>query len=94
MYDVVFPVVGYIGQSLAKLRPFIIKYNIVLNQVYNLLEKELGTFLIFDMHFLPSEYKNNVSTRESLEMLYEAVRDLVLLLLILQNKICKEQVNK
>ena len=77
VYDVVFPVVGYIGQSLAKkLRPFIIKYNIVLNQVYNLLEKELGTFLIFDMHFLPSEYKNNVSTRESLEMLYEAVREI------------------
>lgn len=77
VYDVVFPVVGYIGESRAKkLRPYIIKHNIVLNQVYNLLEKELGTFLIFDMHFLPSEYKKNVSTKESLEMLYEAVREI------------------
>jgi len=77
IYDIQLPVAGYIGDSLAKkLRPFIIKHNIVLNQVYNLLEKELGTFLIFDMHFLPSEYKNNKSTRESLEMLYEAVREI------------------
>lgn len=77
VFDVQLPVAGYVGDSLAKkLRPFIIKHNIVLNQVYNLLEKELGTFLIFDMHFLPAEYKNNVSTRESLEMLYEAVREI------------------
>lgn len=77
VFDVQLPVAGYVGDSLAKkLRPYIIKHNIVLNQVYNLLEKELGTFLIFDMHFLPSEYKNNVSTRESLEMLYEAVREI------------------
>jgi hypothetical protein len=77
VFDIQLPVAGYVGDSLAKkLRPFIIKHNIVLNQVYNLLEKELGTFLIFDMHFLPSEYKNNKSTRESLEMLYEAVREI------------------
>lgn len=77
VFDIQLPVAGYVGDSLAKkLRPYIIKHNIVLNQVYNLLEKELGTFLIFDMHFLPSEYKNNVSTRESLEMLYEAVREI------------------
>lgn len=77
VFDIQIPVAGYIGEGMAKkLRPFIIKHNIVLNQVYNLLEKELGTFLIFDMHFLPSEYKNNVSTRESLEMLYEAVREI------------------
>lgn len=77
VFDIQLPVAGYVGDSLAKkLRPYIIKHNIVLNQVYNLLEKELGTFLIFDMHFLPSEYKNNVSTKESLEMLYESVREI------------------
>lgn len=77
VFDVQLPVAGYIGDSPAKkLRPYIIKHNIVLNQIYSLLEKELGTFLIFDVNFLPSEYKNNNSTRESLEMLYESVRDI------------------
>jgi hypothetical protein len=77
IYNVQIPVAGYIGDSLAKkLRPYIIKHNIVLNQIYSLLEKELGQFMLFDIHFLPSEYKDNVSTRESLEMLYESIREI------------------
>lgn len=76
IFNVQIPVAGYIGNSLAKkLRPYIIKHNIVLNQIYSLLEKELGQFLLFDIHFLPSEYKDNVSTKETLEMLYESIRE-------------------
>lgn len=73
VYDVKLPVVGFIGNSIAKkIRPYIIMYNICMNQIYNLLEKEIGTFLLFDVNFLPSEYKDNVSTKETLEMLREA----------------------
>ena len=76
IYDVQLPVVGFIGDSIAKkLRPFIIKYNIVLNQVYSFLEKELGTFFLFDVHYLPAEYKSG-SVRESLEEMYELIQEL------------------
>lgn len=77
IYDAQLPVAGYIGDCLAeKLRPYIIKHNIVLNQVHSLLEKELGTFFLFDVHYLPAEYKNNVSTRQALEDMYELITDL------------------
>jgi hypothetical protein len=75
-YDIQLPVAGYIGKSLAKkIRPFIIKYNIVLNQIHSLLEKELGTFFLFDVHYLPSEYKNG-NTRQQLEEMYDLIQDL------------------
>lgn len=73
LYDIKLPVAGLIGNSIAKkLRPFIIMHNICMNQIFNLLEKEIGTFLLFDVNYLPSEYKDNIGTRETLEMLREA----------------------
>ena len=73
IYDMKLPVAGIIGNSTAKkLRPFIVMYNICMNQIFNLLEKEIGTFLLFDVNYLPSEYKDNVDTRQTLEMLREA----------------------
>jgi hypothetical protein len=77
VYDVQLPVAGYIGDSMAKkLHPYIIKHNIVMNQIYSLLEKELGTFFLFDVKYLPSEYKNNTNVRESLEQMYDIIQDL------------------
>jgi hypothetical protein len=73
LYDMKLPVAGIIGNSIAKkLRPFIVMYNICMNQIFNLLEKEIGTFLLFDVNYLPSEYKDNIGTKETLEMLREA----------------------
>lgn len=73
IYDMKLPVAGIIGNSTAKkLRPFIVMYNICMNQIFNLLEKEIGTFLLFDVNYLPSEYKDNVDTKQTLEMLREA----------------------
>lgn len=73
IYDVKLPVAGVIGNSTAKkLRPFIVMHNICMNQIFNLLEKELGTFLLFDVNYLPSEYKDNENTKATLEMLREA----------------------
>lgn len=77
IYDSLIPVGGFIGDSTAKkLRPFIVQYNIVLNQIYSLLEKELGTFFLFDVHYLPSEYKNNGNTRQALEEMYTLINEL------------------
>lgn len=77
LYDAKIPVAGYIGDSIAKkMRPYIIKHNIVLNQVYSLLEKELGTFFLFDVKYLPSEYKGSGSTRDALEQMYDLIQDI------------------
>jgi len=49
-----------------KLRPFQVGYNICLNQIFNFLEKEIGAFFLFDINFLPSEYKDLGDTEEAL----------------------------
>lgn len=57
MYDTVLPVAGFCGEALMKkLEPFYLLHNIACNQAYNLLEKEIGVFFLFDVTFLPSEY--------------------------------------
>lgn len=72
VFDVKLPVGGIIGNSMAaKLRPFQIGYNICLNQIFNLLEKEIGTFFLFDINFLPSEYKDMGTSEEALLKLRE-----------------------
>ena len=77
VYGSQLPVGGYIGDSIAKkIHPEIIMHNIAMNQVYSLLEKELGTFFLFDVKYLPSEYKNNTNVRESLEQMYDIINDL------------------
>lgn len=77
IYDAKIPVAGFITDSVAKkLRPYIIKHNIVLNQIYSLLEKELGTFFLFDIKYLPSEYKGSGNTRHALEQMYDMIQDI------------------
>lgn len=67
IFDVKIPVGGIIDTSMAqKLRPYQIGYNICLNQIFNLLEKEIGAFFLFDINFLPSEYKDIGDTEEAL----------------------------
>lgn len=77
LYDAKIPVAGFIGESIAqKIRPEIIQHNIVLNQVYSLLEKELGTFFLFDVRYLPSEYKGSGNTRQALEQMWDMIQDI------------------
>lgn len=68
VYDVKPPVVGIIqNTSLAnKLQPWQVPYNVVNNQIFNLLEKEIGLFFMFDINFLPSEYKEWGDSEEAL----------------------------
>lgn len=75
-FDVCLPVGGYIGSSMfKKMKEYVFKYNLVMNQTTNLLEKELGQFLLFDFKYLPSEFKENEDSIETLNMLFEAIRE-------------------
>jgi hypothetical protein len=76
IFDVKLPVSGIIASSIAmRLRPYQIGYNICLNQIFNLLEKEIGMFFLFDINFLPSEYKDHGTIEESLEKLRDLAKD-------------------
>lgn len=77
VYDVKLPVSGLVDKSLAlKMQPFQISYNVVMNQLYNLLEKEIGLFFIFDVNFLPSEFKEWGDTEETLVHLRNLTKDI------------------
>lgn len=76
-YDVKLPVAGFIGDSLAqRVRPYQIGYNVCLNQIFSLLEKEIGMFFLFDINFLPSEYKDHGTIEDSLEKLRDLAKDI------------------
>lgn len=76
LFDVKLPVAGIIGNAMAKrVRPFQVGYNICLNQIFNLLSKEIGMFFLFDINFLPSEYKDNGTIADSLEQLQTLAKE-------------------
>lgn len=59
IYDFVLPVAGYIGTSMAnRIQPYQIFYNFSINQINNILEKEIGKFFLGDINLVPSEYKD------------------------------------
>lgn len=58
IYDFILPVAGYIGTPLAiKIQPYQVFFNYAINQISNILEKEIGVFFLTDINLLPSEYK-------------------------------------
>ncbi|MCA9749711.1 MAG: hypothetical protein KC414_11455, partial [Romboutsia sp.] len=76
VYDVKLPVSGIVDSSLAiKLQPFQVGHNVAMNQVYNMMEKEIGMFFIFDINFLPSEFKEWGDSEETLVHLTNLVKD-------------------
>lgn len=75
-FDVLLPVAGIVDTSLAiKFQPFQIAHNVAMNQAYNLMEKEIGMFFIFDVNFLPSEFKEWGDSEETLLHLRNMVKD-------------------
>ena len=77
IFDVQLPVAGIISSSYArKIRPYQMGYNICMNQIFNLMEKEIGMFLLMDINFLPSEFKDMGDSAELLGQLREMARDL------------------
>jgi hypothetical protein len=76
VYDVRLPVGGIISSSTAlKLKPYQEGLNICMNQIYNLLEKEIGMFFLFDIQYLPSDFKNLGDTEDMLLELRDYARD-------------------
>jgi len=77
MFDVLLPDGGIITNSQArKLRPYQLGYNLCMNQIYNLLEREIGMFFLMDINFLPSEFKDMGDSAEILSELRDLARDI------------------
>jgi hypothetical protein len=65
VFDVKLPVTGIVGTSLAeKIYPYQCMYNLSMNQLYNLMEKEIGVFFLFDVGLASSEYKKSGDFKE------------------------------
>lgn len=76
LFDRKLPVAGYIGSSFAKrIRPYQFGYNVAMNQITNLLEKEIGMFFLMDINYLPSEFKNMGDSKTVLNELMQMAKD-------------------
>lgn len=76
-FDVLLPVGGYIGKSLAKrIAPFQSGYNLCMNQINSLLEKEIGMFFLFDTALIPSEYAGQGDATDALINIRNLAKDL------------------
>lgn len=80
VYQLEMPVAGIVDVGVAPLiLPSQVGHNIAMNQMYNLLEKELGLFFLFDVQFLPSEFKNWGTTTDTLLNMKSIIKDTGLL---------------
>jgi hypothetical protein len=65
VFDLKLPVTGIAGSSLAeKIYPYQCLYNLAMNQLYNLMEKEIGVFFLFDIGFIPNEFKQGKDMKD------------------------------
>lgn len=75
-FDRLLPVGGHIGRGIAeKIAPFQAKYNLCMNQIYNLLEKEIGMFFLLDTALIPSEYQGYGDAQEALVTIRNIAKD-------------------
>jgi len=75
-FDRYLPVAGYIGESVAKrIEPYQAKHNLCMNQVYSLLEKELGIFFLMDVAMIPSEFEGWGDAQEALMAVRNIAKD-------------------
>lgn len=75
-FDVKLPVAGWIGKPYAdKVAVWQSLYNLVMNQMMNMLEKEIGMFFMFDIGFLPSEFADKGDTVDSIIEIRNLIRD-------------------
>lgn len=70
------PVAGFTGKSpIQKAVPYQAKFNLCMNQVWNLLEKELGIFFLMDIKMIPSEFDEFGDPEDALMNLRQIARD-------------------
>lgn len=75
-FDRWLPVAGWIGQSVAKkIEPYQAKYNLCMNQIYSLLEKEVGIFFLLDTAMIPSEFDGWGDAQEALIAIRNIAKD-------------------
>lgn len=75
-FDRWLPVAGYIGKSTAKkIEPYQAKYNLCMNQVFTLLEKEIGIFFLLDTAMIPSEFDGWGDAQEALVAMRNIAKD-------------------
>lgn len=66
-YNFELPVTGLITWSVAgKIAPYQVLHNICMNQIMDILEREVGIFFLMDITYLPSEYKDNGDHEDAL----------------------------
>lgn len=79
-FEVLLPVAGKIGESLVgKILPFQAKYNLCMNQISSLIEKELGMVLLMSTDLIPSEYEGWGSADEALLQLRNTAKSVGLM---------------
>lgn len=70
------PIAGRVGKSVAaRIIPWQSKYNLCMNQVWNLLEKEIGMFFLLDIQLIPSEYDNLGDPEDALARLMDVAKN-------------------
>lgn len=78
-YDVLAPVSGIIDTGITpKLEPYQQLHNICMNQITEMLEKELGVFFTFDINGLSEEYQDE-DTEEAILRMRDNIKDTSLL---------------
>ena len=78
LFDVKLPVAGIITSGIGqKIRPYQTKHNLAMNLIENALEKHIGSFLMFDLNFLMTQYKDEEggTTADLIEEWRENIRD-------------------
>jgi hypothetical protein len=75
IYDVKLPITGMIDSGITvKLAPYQQLHNICMNQITELLEKELGVFFTFDITGLGEEYQDE-TTEDAIYRIRENIKD-------------------
>lgn len=75
-YDFKLPVGGLIGTGIAKkLAPYQVLHNICMNQITDILEKEIGIFFLMDINYLPLEFKMNGNHEDALLSIMDLARN-------------------
>ena len=80
IFDVKLPVAGIITSGMGeKIRPYQVKHNLAMNLIENALEKHVGSFMMFDLNFLMSQYKDQDggggTTADLIEDWRETIKD-------------------
>jgi len=76
-FESLLPVGGYIGKSFAKrIAPYQGSFNLCMNQITSMLEKEIGMFFLFDVNLIPSEYQNYGDVTDALVNVRNLAKDI------------------